>query len=466
MKGLELIAKWPELRSLSAEQVLAGTRRCAGEEREALLKFLLYLSEVERRRLYEVANKRTLWEFLEESLGFTVCETRLRFHSAKLLLRFPIVAEYLADGRLSMTTLVVMKDHLTSANVRDECEKASGKSKAHVERQVAEKVPTVLDFGMLSEERAPSITEVPAAATSVSVPGSSPDLAAAPSGSHAAHGAPSGVPSAPGKTFFVQNAPSKASVKALTATQSVLSLSLHEDERADLEELRDLLSEIFPDRDLRSVVVYSIREVRKRILKKRGKIPVKSRAPAGPETTPEENDSRSPVGSSLADDGPAPETATSSSPVPEAAASPPSPAKTASPKRYALKQAAIPGDAAIPGRNRDRAFTRESIPALTARLVWLRDDHRCQRKLKGGGICGSTYRCQIDHIRSVADGGTNDPSNLQVHCRRHNLQRARERFGSARIERAIARRRASRADTPSPRAAGHEQEEGLTPAAR
>src|SRR5205085_12362844 len=108
--GVCVIEKWPELQKLSGRQVLDGTKRCAGEERGALLKFLLYLSEVERRQYYELEGKRSLWEYLEESLRFSKSETRLRFHTAKLLLQFPIVAGYLADGRLSMTTLVTLED--------------------------------------------------------------------------------------------------------------------------------------------------------------------------------------------------------------------------------------------------------------------------------------------------------------------------------------------------------------------
>lgn len=35
--------------------------------------------------------------------------------------------------------------------------------------------------------------------------------------------------------------------------------------------------------------------------------------------------------------------------------------------------------------------------------------------------CGSKYQLQIDHVKPVAFGGTNDPINLRVLCRTHNL---------------------------------------------
>ncbi len=48
-----------------------------------------------------------------------------------------------------------------------------------------------------------------------------------------------------------------------------------------------------------------------------------------------------------------------------------------------------------------------------------------------GRTCGSSYQLEIDHIRPKALGGSDDPSNLRVLCRQHNLLAAERSFGKS-----------------------------------
>jgi 5-methylcytosine-specific restriction enzyme A len=66
---------------------------------------------------------------------------------------------------------------------------------------------------------------------------------------------------------------------------------------------------------------------------------------------------------------------------------------------------------------------RISIPAEVRRLVFERDRYQCQS-------CGRTalaVKLTIDHIIALAQGGTNDISNLQTLCDRCN-SRKRHQF--------------------------------------
>jgi 5-methylcytosine-specific restriction endonuclease McrA len=82
---------------------------------------------------------------------------------------------------------------------------------------------------------------------------------------------------------------------------------------------------------------------------------------------------------------------------------------------------------------RPRAAPRPSSPdritAEVRRQVWARDEGRCQWPLEGGGICGSTYLLELDHVRPKARGGPPTAANLRALCHAHNAEAARRAFG-------------------------------------
>ena len=65
---------------------------------------------------------------------------------------------------------------------------------------------------------------------------------------------------------------------------------------------------------------------------------------------------------------------------------------------------------------------RIKIDPAVRQYVLDRDKHQCQS-------CGSRDRLEIDHIKSLAAGGSNDISNLQTLCRSCNA-RKRDRLDS------------------------------------
>jgi hypothetical protein len=71
------------------------------------------------------------------------------------------------------------------------------------------------------------------------------------------------------------------------------------------------------------------------------------------------------------------------------------------------------------------------IPAHVKRAVWSRDGGRCQYPLEGGGVCGSKFQVEFDHIRPRALGGPSTIENIRCACRPHNGLAARRVFGDA-----------------------------------
>jgi 5-methylcytosine-specific restriction endonuclease McrA len=92
------------------------------------------------------------------------------------------------------------------------------------------------------------------------------------------------------------------------------------------------------------------------------------------------------------------------------------------------------------GDTRQGKFEREHVPVEVMRAVWKRDAGRCQWKIDGGGICGSTYRVELDHIVPVAKGGPTTVENCRLLCKSHQLVAARREFGDACMDRFVPRR--------------------------
>jgi len=68
---------------------------------------------------------------------------------------------------------------------------------------------------------------------------------------------------------------------------------------------------------------------------------------------------------------------------------------------------------------------RIAIPVSLQRLIYQRAQACCEYVSATGHRCRSRYQIQLDHILPVAEGGGNEPANLRVLCRTHNLSEAR-----------------------------------------
>jgi hypothetical protein len=82
-----------------------------------------------------------------------------------------------------------------------------------------------------------------------------------------------------------------------------------------------------------------------------------------------------------------------------------------------------------PQRNPRPTKNPSHVPAAVKRAVWARDEGRCQWPVDGGGICGSTLRLEIDHIRPIGRGGQSTAANCRLACKVHNQYAARQVYG-------------------------------------
>ena len=124
----------PTLAALAPDQLTGRLYELRRQERHLLVEFLAYLAEVDRRRLYLELGWPSLFAYCVEHLGLSKASAFRRTAAARLVARFPVVADYLADGRLNLTTLVELRDVL----VEDRLDEILGRAAGRTEEQVKE----------------------------------------------------------------------------------------------------------------------------------------------------------------------------------------------------------------------------------------------------------------------------------------------------------------------------------------
>ena len=208
-----------DLARLPAHELTARLYQLRRRERRLLVELLLHIGEVDRRKLYLELAFPSLFAFLEGYLGYSGGSAFRRCTAARLLARFPVLAEYLADGRLSLATLVELRDVLDEDRLDEVLARAAGRTEKEVQQLVAalRPRPAVPDL----------VRRLPAAPAAVDAPAAAP--APVP-------------PSRPGR------------VEPLSATQHLLRATVSDDFVRDLDLVRAALSHKLPGGSLEAVL--------------------------------------------------------------------------------------------------------------------------------------------------------------------------------------------------------------------
>ena len=207
-----------------------------------------------------------MFSFCVEFLGYSNGSTFRRTKAAKLLARFPIVADYLGDGRLTLTNLVELRDVLDEAHVVEILDRAVGKTEDQVKRLVVEirpqqappdllrKLPSPRNDGSRSgrnlENAAPAAPMVP-----ISPPSQPP--------------APSPVAAPPAPPPPRPPAPPQARLEPLAPDLHLLRITVSDAFVSDLKAVRHALSHKLPAGKWEDVLHECIRTTLEKIEKRR-----------------------------------------------------------------------------------------------------------------------------------------------------------------------------------------------------
>ena len=368
-----------DLSRLEADFIFARLAELLGCERNAQAEFLLHLAEVDRRRLFAKTGHGSLWDFCVRKLGLQKSATYQRVTAVAILNRYPAAIDYLRDGRVTMSALVLLRNVLERDNARDWLERISHESCEDVEAMVGEPRP----------ERRDAIRKLPAVVTNDRVASAEPvvDLFASAAATQTA--AVADVPC----DSTVAPDPRPLVPAPLPEDQYRLTLTVGPRFKKLLDEAAALASHKIPRKDPGAVLLLALGDLVVKLRKQRGlgRVPKRGRRPRA--------------------DSPVSTSQVALAPVAEPAAAQPS-----------------------AERERDRA-KRRRVPAEVYRQVWARDQGRCAWVMPDGRRCGETWQLEIDHVPPIAKGGTSTVEGCRLACRGHNLQGARNEFGDELMDR-------------------------------
>jgi len=406
----------PSLAEVPAEQVTARLFELRVEERQRLVEFLLYLGELERRKLHLDLGFGSVFVYCTDYLGLSKGGAFRRTQAARLLQRFPVVAEYLADGRLNLTTLVELRDILTEERLDEILTRAAGLTEEQVRILVAVLQPRPepsdllrrLPFRMTNQvaNASPFDTEPVAAsfgdpaddrASASSGPNqSAPDVSQA---TDPATNVNAGATDESGVKSVVSRLRPSVELEAIAGSRYVLRAAVGQSFVEDLWVARSLLSHHIPDGDLEEVLSECMR-IAVAVLSKRRRGSGKRVKKAAADTTA---------------------VASAASPLP-------------------------------PDAPRSRY-----IPAEVRKAVWERDAGRCAFTATTGRRCESTWKLEFHHKIPFARGGPTSVEHIELRCRAHNLRAAEQDFGTEHVARRVA---ASRGRTGKGRSGDGQPGEG------
>jgi hypothetical protein len=224
-------------------------------ERGMLVECLRCLVEVEQRRTALAQGFPSLFSYCTDVLGYSNASAYRRTTAARLLARFPVVGDYLSDGRLNLTNLVELRQVLDEEHVVQILDRAAGGTEDQVKELAAELRPQAAPLDLLRRlpsQRNCSSSSGPAV-TATAAP--APALATA---STAVSPAPATAPPPPAPVPPAATRPS-VRLEPIAREQHILRVTVGTAFVKDLEAVRAALSHTLPAGGLEEVLHECVR---------------------------------------------------------------------------------------------------------------------------------------------------------------------------------------------------------------
>ena len=121
--------------------LLSQLKALVAQDRVTTAELLAHIAEVDERKLYLPAAYSSMLAYCVGELRLSEDAAAKRIQAARVARRFPAIFEAVATGRLHLTAVVLLAPHLTEHTAPELLATAAYKSKAEIERLVAERFP-------------------------------------------------------------------------------------------------------------------------------------------------------------------------------------------------------------------------------------------------------------------------------------------------------------------------------------
>ncbi len=122
---------------MSDRDLLGATARAVRDERRSTADLLALLGELDSRRLYLGEGCSSLFTYCTQVLQLSEHAAYHRIEAARAARQFPIIVGLVADGSVTLTTVALLRPHLTAENHEARLAGALHRSKREVEHQIA-----------------------------------------------------------------------------------------------------------------------------------------------------------------------------------------------------------------------------------------------------------------------------------------------------------------------------------------
>ena len=232
---LETIMESKSFTNVSDRDLLEATSRAAADERHATVDLIELLGEIDARRLYLSEGCASLFVFCTRELKLSEHEAYHRIEAARAARVFPVILDHLRDGALTLTSVTLLRPHLTPHNADALITAALAKPKREVERQMAAIAPKPDVNSMVRRLPTPSAAP-PVAAVVEPTPALAPPASLGPSRSEP----PSPEP--------------RPLSTPLSSDRYLLRVTLGAEAHANLQRARDLMRHSVPNGDPAEIV--------------------------------------------------------------------------------------------------------------------------------------------------------------------------------------------------------------------
>lgn len=126
---------------LADSAVLSKVRELVVRGNAITAELLVYLAEMDERKLYLPAGYPSMHAFCTGELGMSEDAASRRITAARKARLFPLVFDAVSDGRLHLTAIVMLSNYLTPVNAEELLRAAMGRSRAKIQELIAEWFP-------------------------------------------------------------------------------------------------------------------------------------------------------------------------------------------------------------------------------------------------------------------------------------------------------------------------------------